>query len=222
MAIQIQGNIGVICEVDGTTYRALRVNIRPVDYGMLGSYRCSLYSGTIAAGFSPYGDVWQCRWGVSPQLALIWGVSLSGLAGGTSAFTTGYCFAGLTMQRAWTVDGSGGTTAVFTGNRQKLRASMASSLMTMRIANTSSLTRGTSTADSQGIGNFMCAVGTTPSFNYTNGQVNLYGSMSLEDGGNPAPVVLAQNEGIAFQVAVPGSGTWGIGVTALWSEVSSY
>ena len=36
MPIQIQGNGGTVAEVDGTNFRALRVNNRPVDYGALG------------------------------------------------------------------------------------------------------------------------------------------------------------------------------------------
>jgi hypothetical protein len=46
--------------------------------------------------------------------------------------------------------------------------------------------------------------------------------MSLESGGNPAPMVLAQNEGVVIRATVPATGTWGHGVTMAWSEVATY
>ena len=39
MAIQLQGNGGVVADVGGTTFRALNVNIKPIEYGALGHYR---------------------------------------------------------------------------------------------------------------------------------------------------------------------------------------
>lgn len=39
MAIQIQGNGGVVADVDGTVFRALRAVQKPLDHGALGAYR---------------------------------------------------------------------------------------------------------------------------------------------------------------------------------------
>ena len=39
MAVQFQGNGGTVAEVDGTTFRAIRVSSKPLDYGTLGHYR---------------------------------------------------------------------------------------------------------------------------------------------------------------------------------------
>jgi hypothetical protein len=227
MAIQIQGNCGDIVDVDGTTYRAVKITLRPTDYGTLGQYRISMQSGTMAAGLAAFSQIFQMRWTDTPELALIWGVSIDGLSGGTSSFTAGTGYIGLQIVRSWTVDGSGGTPAVLTGNNQSLRSSMGPSLFGMngtgaiRIASTAALTGGTSTPDTQGIGQSYFSVGTVASANYLP-QYCLYGSNSLEEGGNPAPVVIAQNEGINLVAALPASGTWKFGVSVSWSEVTDY
>lgn len=39
MPIQLQGNGGTTAEVDGTSFRAQRVTVRPIDYNALGHYR---------------------------------------------------------------------------------------------------------------------------------------------------------------------------------------
>jgi hypothetical protein len=222
MAIQIKGYGGVVAEVDGTTYRALRVTLRPVDYGSLGQYRIAMLSGTMAAGLGAGSEVFQARWTASPQLALIWGMSVDGLSGSATAFAAGFSLFSVTIARSWTADGGGGTAATLTGNNQKLRTSMGTTLMgSIRVASTAALTAGTKTLDSQPEGQISLAMGTTASVNYL-GQVGLYGSSSLESGGNPSPIVLAQNEGLSVKATVPGTGTWQFGISMAWSEVATY
>lgn len=222
MAIQVQGNAGAIADVDGTTYRAVRITMRPPDYGVLGQYRISMQTGLIAAGFAGFGTFYYARWTATPQLGVIWGVSIDGLVGGSVGFAVDYAYVGFIEQRNWTVDGSGGTLAVLTGNSQKLRSTMPSSLMgTIRMATTVPLTNGTGIQDAEGFGQFYFPMGATPFTNYI-GQLGLYGSLCLEDGGNPAPIVLAQNEGIQVTARVPVTGTWSAGVTMSWSELNTY
>lgn len=227
MAIQIQGACGDVIEVDGTTYRAVRVTVRPVDFGSLGQYRISMQSGSMAAGLAAFSQVFQARWTDSPQLALIWGLTIDGLAGSSASFTAGTAYVGLQIVRSWTADGSGGTQAAMTGPNQALRSAMGPSLFgsstgsAIRIASTAALGTGTGTTDTQGIAQIFFAVGTTASVNYLP-QYNMYGSSSMEDGGNPAPVVLSQNEGITLVVSIPASGGWKFGVSMAWSEVTTY
>jgi hypothetical protein len=211
----------MISEVDGTTYRALRVTSREVDYGLLGMYRVGLLSGTMSAGLAGGSDIFQARWTDATRLALVWGVQLNGVAGTGIGFTAGTGIIGLNMARGWTVDGSGGTLVAFTGNRQALRSSMGPSLMgSMRVATTNALGGGTKTYDTQGFGGDYFPVPATTGFNFA-GQSGMYGS-SLEDGGNCAPIVLAQNEGVSLVASVPATGTWLFGVGMFWSEVASY
>lgn len=49
MAIQIQGNNGVVMEVGGTTFRAAHIHIKPLEYGALGHYRTSVRINSSAA-----------------------------------------------------------------------------------------------------------------------------------------------------------------------------
>jgi hypothetical protein len=222
MAIQIQGNGGTVAEVDGTTFRALRVTLRPVDYGALGQYRLCMISGTMAAGLAAASDIYQARWTAASNLALIWGVQIDGMGGSSTAFAAGFASFRLFFSRSWSADGSGGNSATLTGNNNKLRTSMATTSMNaIRAASTGALTAGTKTNDSQPLGQLTYAIGTAASVNYLP-QQSLYGSSSLEDGGNPAPIVLATNEGITVQATVPATGTWQFGITMAWSEVASF
>lgn len=224
MAIQIQGIGGVVTECDGPTYRALRVTLRPLDYGALGQYRCVAWTSgaPIPAGVAANTDIYQLRWVSTPQLAIIWGISIDGWFS-TTGFTPGFANLTLTVARNWTVDGSGGFPAVLTGNNQKLRTSMGTSLMgAIRIVSGATpLTNGTRTLDAQPIGQISWVVTAAANAQFL-GQVTLYGAPSLEDGGNPAPVVLAQNEGLIGRITVPATGTWNFGMTVAWSEVAAY
>jgi hypothetical protein len=223
VAIQIQGFRGVVMGADGQSYRTVRVTLRPVDYGSLGQYRVLMWSNpAMAGGLAADSDIYQTRWTAASNLALIWGVTLT-MFGSLFPFKAGFANFDLTVARSWTVDGSGGTAATLTGDNQKLRASMASSSMgaIRNATGSSTLTTGTRTLDAQPVGRIPIVIGTSVSLNYID-QSSLYGSLSLEDGGNPAPIVLAQNEGVVVRATVPDTGTWGFGVTMAWSEVATY
>ena len=62
MAIQIQGNGGVVGEVDGSTFRALRITPRPVDYGAFGIYSYGGSSGILPAALGGNSEIFQFRW----------------------------------------------------------------------------------------------------------------------------------------------------------------
>ena len=49
MAIQIQGNSGVVAEVGGTTFRAVHTHVKPLEYGAYGHYRIALRILSTAA-----------------------------------------------------------------------------------------------------------------------------------------------------------------------------
>lgn len=49
MAIQIQGNSGVLAEVGGTTFRGVHIHIKPLEYGALGHYRYAMRIASTAA-----------------------------------------------------------------------------------------------------------------------------------------------------------------------------
>jgi len=220
MAIQVQGNSGTVVEVDGTTFRALRVTSRPVEYGALGLYRIAMLSGTMAAGMAAASEIFQARWTSATNLALIWGMSFDGF-GSATAFTAGFGNMSMTIARSWSADGSGGTPATLTGNNQKLRTSMGTSLMgAIRVSTTGALGAGTKTLDAQPIAQVALSINAVANTQYLPPATVVYGN--LEAGGNPTPVVLAQNEGVVVRATVPATGTWQFGVTMSWAEVTSY
>lgn len=220
MAIQIQGSGGVVAEVDGTTFRALRVVVRPTDYGSLGSFAASHLSGTMAAGLAANAEIFQFRWSDATRLALIHGLSIDGLAGSATAFTAGFAKIDALIARAWTVDGSGGTGITMTGNNQKLRTTMGASLVgAIRGSSTAALTAGTKTLDGAPVGLSSFSIGTAVSVNYQ-GRVTLYGDIGSAF--HTHPVVLAQNEGMVARATVPATGTWQFGASITWSEVVAY
>lgn len=220
MAIQVQGNSGTVVEVDGTTFRAMRITSRPVEYGALGLYRIAMLSGTMAAGIAAASEIFQARWTNATNLALIWGLSFDGF-GSATAFTAGFGNMSMTIARSWTADGSGGTAATLTGNNQKMRTSMGTSLMgTIRVSTTAALGAGTKTLDAQPIAQIALSINAVANTQYLPPATVAYGN--LEAGGNPTPVVLAQNEGIVVRATVPATGTWQFGVTMAWAEVTSY
>lgn len=218
MAIQVQGNGGTIAEVDGTTFRALRVTPRPVEFGSLGVYSKGLVSGTMAAGLAANGLVGAYRWGTtSGNFALITQVRFGG--GSIAAFAAGFCSMALSARRSYTASSSGGTAATLTGNNGKLRTSMGTTLLTdLRIASTAALTAGTSTGDTDP------AAVATGSVTATAGDVLWPPATVLYncDGADEYPIVCAQDEGVQLLATVPATGTWTFGWDIKWYEVSAY
>lgn len=218
MAIQIQGSTGVVAEVAGTGFRALKNQVSPIEYGTLGSYAVSQVSGTVGAGLAANSEIYQFRWTDATRLCVIHEVTLDGVAGSATAFTAGFANITVTIARSWSAAGSGGAAAGLTGNNQKLRTSMGTALLgESRCATTAALGAGTKTLDAAPVGQIGFAVGTTASVSYL-GQVFLFN-------GNPLrghPIVLVQNEGIAVRATVPATGTWQFGITVRWSEVNSF
>lgn len=218
MAIQVQGNGGTVAEVGGTTFRALRVQTMPVEYGSLGIYRKSLTTGTMAAGLAAAANIYSWRWGDATRLGIVQRVIVDGLAGSATAFTAGFATLKMFAARSFTASDSGGTAGTLTGNNSKLRTSMGTTLLTdVRISSTAALTAGTRTLDTDPMSQITWSIGVVVSVIYL-GQVVLLG----EDVGPMMPYVCAQNEGFVIQATVPATGTWQTGVSTLWAEVSSY
>lgn len=218
MAIQIQGNGGTVADVDGTNYRAMRTTLRPIDYGAFGTYRMSLLSGTMAAGLAANAEVFQFRWTDATRLCVVSAITFDGLSGSATAFAAGFGKLDVLVARSWTADGSGGGAATLTGNNQKRRTSMGTTLLgAARIASTAALTAGTKTLDAQGIGQYSAAFGTTTSTQWIP-QTQLFHQV----GGVESPLILAANEGFVLRATVPATGTWQFGVTVCWTEVADY
>jgi hypothetical protein len=225
MSIVIQGNSSDT-DVDGTTFRALRVTGRPTNYGSFGFYSYGVKSGTMASSLAANSEIFQFRWPDTTNLALVYRVSISAgsLAVMNAAALVGFR---LTAARAWTVAGTGGTRVSLAGNDSKLLTNMATSLVNdIGVSTTTNLTAGTKTLDttdlaaiSIGLGTGALTVGIDTTF--------LSDHALYDASTSVAPLILAQNEGFVVRSganAFPGvpNSTWSFAVNVLWAEVAVF
>lgn len=219
MSIQIIGTSGVIADVDGTTYRALKITSRPPDYGLRGSYRLGVATGTINATLTN-GSIFQFYWPSYIACALVWGVSVDYC--GSSTLANFQVFK-LLFERYVTAFGTGGTLITVpgtTGQSQQIRTFMRSSLAApVRIATTAALGNGTWTEDANAIGSLTYTVdGIGINTNPIKG-LRLYGSLGKRTG---APIVLAAAEALNINLTTTTTPTFVVGVNIAWSEVGTY
>lgn len=226
MAVQLQGNSGIVVEVGGTTHRALRSEPRGPDYGSLGSYQVGVQSGLLTGtGVTAGGTLFSCRWGDATRFAVIHYISAKYTV--TTAFTAVQEIGlDVIVARSYTVSDSAGTAMTLTGNSFKKRANMGTTLMTdMRVGATTIVTKGTSTEDAQPIAT---TSGITHDLNPAAATVKLavMQPQLVVDytNGQDMPIVLAQNEGIRIRntVVFPAAGAARLDVRMAWSEVTAY
>jgi hypothetical protein len=226
VAIQIQGNGGVVADVDGTTFRALRVTARPVNYGALGMYRVGAISGTMAAALGAGAELFQFRWPDASNLALLYKLSISA---GANVAATAAAIVGFVMSKctAWTAAGSGGTRLTLTTPNAKLRNSMGAPLVNdMGISTTAGLTAGTKTIDTTNMGALAFGIGTgaiTTSLplSFVPPESKLFDAY----GEGMHPLVMVQNEGFIIRngaVAFPATMTWNFAVNCVWAEAAAF
>ena len=224
MALQIQGNGGVLMEVDGTLFRAARWTPRPVDHGSLGAYCWGGLTGVLPAALGANSEIYQFRWVDATRFAVIRKIRIS------ACVTTTFFAAGVPVQldlvkaTGWTGQGTLGT-GVTPAATLKRRGSMGSTLVAagdIRIATTAALGAGTKTLEA----NSLCTlVAPGPITASLNGQIIAPGTIlwQAEVGDGEHPLVLATNEGFVIRsVAVPATGTWQAAVNVDWAEVTAY
>ncbi len=212
MAVQIQGNGGIVSEVDGTIWRAQRVTDRPTEYGAGGYYAAAISATTVTA-VAAAANLVSFRWTSASLLCLVRQVNIS-IQVTTASSTVIPEFAGY-IARNFTVSDSSGTAVTLSGNSFKRRTSMATTALgDFRFASASSLTAGTRTLDAQQFidVNVPLALGGM--------QTQIWGI----DGPGDHPIVLAQNEGLVFQnvTTLTTAGAYKYTVHIHWAEVPSY
>lgn len=222
MPFQVQGSAsGVAADVAGSTYKALNVNIKPVDYGSLGSYSFGAQSGIIAAALGANSEIFQFRWSDATRFAIINKITFA------ASVTTTFFAAGVPVQidliksTAWTVQGTGGTGLTPGGNLKK-RSSMGSTLTAsgdLRIATTAALGTGTKTLEGSPMGFWATGGPITASLAPT-----IFAPFDMiRTLHGDVPIILAPSEGLSIRsVAVPGTGTWTISVVIDWTEVVGF
>lgn len=224
MAIQIQGNSGIVAEVDGTAFRALNIVSRPIDHGALGHYTFGGITGILPAALAANSEIFQFRWTDSTRLCAVRKIRIS------AAVSTTFFAAGVPVQidlvksTGWSAAGTGGT-GVSPAALLKKRSSMGSSLIAsgdIRIATTAALGAGTKTLETASLSAIVAAGPITASLDGTIIEPGtILWQSEVADGEHP--LVLAQNEGLSIRsVAVPATGTWTAAITIDWAELTDY
>lgn len=219
MAIQIQGNGGVVGEVDGTTYRALRVTPRPIEYGAFGHYRAST-SIALVVSQAANGTLFSFRWGDASRLCAIMYIRLQCLQTAAATATIMPSFQ-IYVARSFTTSDSAGTALTLTGNSLKKRTSMGTTLVTdiRKAAVAAGCTVGTRTLDSDPILELPTQQTiTTPNPAIYRAELDL-------TNGNDMPLILAQNEGFIVRgptVVFGVAGTANLIVDIAWAEVATF
>lgn len=224
MAIQIQGNGGVTAEVSGSTFRAVRTENKPIEYGSLWAYSYGGFTGILPAALAANSEIFQFRWADSTRFCVVRKIRIS------ASVSTTFFAAGVPVQidlvksTGWSVAGTGGT-SISPAALLKRRTSMGSSLIAsgdIRIATTAALGAGTKTLETLSLSSIVAAGPITASLN---GEIIPPGTIlwqaDVADGEHP--LVLAQNEGFSIRsVAVPATGTWTAAINVDWAEVTDY
>ena len=201
----------------------INLPFRRADY-----YSVAVQTGAIAAGAAANSEIFQFRWDNANYMAAITEVSLTGVIA-TTAFAAGAITFKMTISRAFTVDGSGGTALVFGGDSNvdnaALRTTFADSRSDdFRIATTAALTAGTQALEANDIGQI-----TTHSSGGTEAATPIIGSIYLptttlfkaDQMTGHYPLVLAADEGFVVRATVPATGVWIAGLLVRWAEVDT-
>lgn len=236
MAIQIQGAGGTVVGVGAEASAPLHVTSRPTSFGTLGHYAIALRTGLVAAGAAANSEIFHARWTDASRFAVIYDMWLDEFDN-TTAFTAGRFEFNLTVARAWSVDGSGGTSVTLTGDNNQMRTSMGASLWgAMRIATTAALTAGTKTLDVQPLrilGGHVGAIANkhtipqSPVVTTAEIAAGIGIPLLSADAGYDHPLVMASNgsttsEGPVVRATVPATGVWSATVSLKWAEVTAF
>lgn len=226
MAVIEGGVSGALAGVGAENASPLHTVRFPVSLGSGGAYRIGATSGTMAVSLAAGAEIFQFRYvTAASRLALVYKVSIS--AGANVAATAAAIVAlKMTIARAWTAAGSGGSRITLTGNNAKLRTSLATSEVNdAGVATTAGLTAGTKTLDTTDIGGvaqgiITGAITVAPLFPLFP-QTNLFDA----DGEGQYPLVLANQEGFVIRngaIVFPAGMTWNFNVNVLWLEVPAF
>lgn len=136
----------------------------------------------------------------------------------TVASAAGLLDSQLTIARAFTAMDTGGVAVTLSGNDQKKRTSYATTIASMRVAQTAALTAGTRTLDDNPVAVDAAWLATSTLGPVGGGQ---YEAQLNEDGGDEEGILLAANEGLilALIAAMPTSAVAQLYLDIDWKEI---
>lgn len=220
MAIQIQGNAGTVAEVEGTTYRALRVVNRPLDTLALGHYRLATTVPLVVTQ-AANGTLFSFRWGDATRICVVTKLRMSVLQTAAATATIMPSFQAF-VARGFTASDSVGTAITLTANSLKKRTSMGTTLVTdiRKSAVAAGLTAGTRTLDSESF----LEVPTQQTITTPNA-IMYEKELEIDMGHGNHPYVFAQNEGFIIRgptIVFGAAGTANLCVDLSWAEMAAF
>jgi hypothetical protein len=217
MAIQVQGNGGVIADVGGTAFRALNTQIKPIEYGALGHYKATLRMSSTAAQ-TANSRLLELQ---NPSASvLIIPTRLTVRAMQTAAGTAQENSLDIYKATSFTVVSS--VNAV-TGAASKKRTSMGASAAALRYLTLTGVAAGmtgsTATKDTLPIGTIPYNVAAAIQTSGPIANVDVF-----DDVNGTHPLVLAQNEGMVIENRVLNVTSYGVTwfIDLAWAEVLAY
>lgn len=217
MAIQVQGNGGIVAEVEDTTTRALRIVSKPLSYGSGGHYKATLRMQSTAAQ-TANSRLLELRNPSSSILIIPTRLVIRVLQ--TAAGTAQENSLDIYKATSFTVVSS--TNAV-TGVPTIKRTSMAAVQGQLRYLTLTGVAAGmtgsTATKDSLPIGTVPYNVAAAINTNGPIASADIF-----DDVNGTHPLVLAQNEGLVIENRVLNVTSYGVTwfIDIAWAEVSAY
>ena len=204
-----------------TTHKAARVTSRPSE--ALGHYHLAVPTGLLtSASVAANAPLFSMRYAPGTGTVAVITKIRVGFAqtvGWTAAAAHEF---GAFVARSWTVNDSGGTQVVVTGNANKARTTMDPTGMTdVRVAATTTFTAGTRTLDTNAMG---LAVVPTSQVAVASAVYPFMQEVIFDNNTSDHPIVLQNNEGIVINniTAFPAAGTAKMIFNIEWFEASAY
>jgi hypothetical protein len=222
----VSSDQATIAEVDAV-HKAMRHSIRPLDHGVLGIYRLSAITGTLAAALAAGAQVYQFKWTDATKLAVLLKLRTTflPLTPFTAATLTDHTSFDAFRLSSFALGGGG--TSISGASVPKTRTAMGNSLAAINIATTAALTAAT-TLDAQAFaqsirkGNRVNPAAATEEVLMPQWFDGLDYNPDLAAGEHPQ--VFAQNEGFVIRnrTVWPAAGTGILLVETVHAEVAAY
>ena len=217
MAIQIQGNAGTVADVGGTTFRAMNVQVKPVEHGNNGHYKATLRINSTAAQ-TANSRILELRNPTAGLFIIPTRLTIRVLqtAAGTAQENS------LDVYKATSFTVVSSTNAV-TGTPTIKRTSMSAVQGQLRYLTLTGVAAGmtgsTATKDSTPIGTVPYNVAAAINTNGPIANVDIF-----DDVNGTHPLVLDQNEGLVIENRVLNVTSYGVTwfIDIAWAEVNAY
>jgi hypothetical protein len=221
MAIQVQGNSGVVAEVGGTSFRGSHVHVKPLEFGALGHYALTVRISSTAAQ-AANSRILELRNTHASNFIIPTRLTLRALqtAAGTAQENSLDCFKVTNFTVVDTTNTVTPTTGVKrSANMAAFPGGAAIRHLTLTGA-AAGMTGGTLTKDAQAFATLPYNVAAAINVNNIWGPINAIPNDGLWE----HPYVFAQNEGLIVENRVLNVTSYGITwyLDLAWAEVAAF